>query len=89
MAASIGFRWCSSGCSCGFHRSAQDVLVGLDGAGDVGVAEPLGDDFDGHALIDQQAAVGVAQVIEPDDGDAGAKGDAFEGLGDGVRMDGV
>jgi hypothetical protein len=30
------------------------VLVGLDGDGDVGVAEPLADDLDGDAFLDEQ-----------------------------------
>jgi hypothetical protein len=46
----------------GLH-AGQDVLVGLDGEGDVGVAESLTDDLDGDAFLDEQAPVGVAQVV--------------------------
>ena len=50
----------------GLH-AGEDVLVGLGGEGDVGVAEPLADDFDGDAFLDEQGAVGVALVMEADD----------------------
>ena len=49
-------------------HAGQDVLVGLDREGDVGVAEPFADDLDGDAFLDEQAAVGVAEVVEPDRG---------------------
>jgi hypothetical protein len=55
-------------------HAAQDVLRGLDRDGDVGVAEPLADDLYGHAFFDQQAAVGVAEVVEADAWHAGSAG---------------
>ena len=40
-------------------HAGEQVLVGVDGEGDVGVAEPFADDLDGHAVHDQQRRVGV------------------------------
>jgi hypothetical protein len=40
------------------------MLVGLDSEGRVGVAEAFADDFDGYAGGDEQAGVGVAEVVE-------------------------
>ena len=64
------------------------MLVGLDREGRAGVAEPLADHFDGNPGGDEQAGVGVADVVESDDPDAGPTADPLEGLGDGVGMDG-
>jgi hypothetical protein len=71
----------------GLH-AREHVPVGLDREARRGVAEPFADDLDGNAGCDEQRAVGVAQLVQPDDRHAGASGDAFEGLGDGVGMDG-
>ena len=46
----------------GLHPG-QEVLVGLDRVSDVGVPEPLAHDLHGHSLLDEQAPVGVAQVM--------------------------
>ena len=53
------------------------------------MAESLADDLDGDAGLDEQRGVGVAEVVEPNDGNVGSAGDAFEGLGDGVWMNGT
>jgi hypothetical protein len=62
----------------GLH-AGQDVLVGLDGEGRAGVTEPFADDLDRYAGGDEQGAVGVAQVVQADDPDAGSSGDALGG----------
>ena len=65
----------------------KDASVGPDGEGDVGVAEPLADDFDGDAFFDQETAARAADVVEPIGRDAGAAGDevrtSARGRGDG------
>jgi len=48
----------------GAHARKQ-VLVGVDRERRVRVAESLGHDFDGDAGGDEQAGMGVAQVVEP------------------------
>ncbi|MCZ7528667.1 MAG: hypothetical protein M5U14_21215 [Acidimicrobiia bacterium] len=42
-------------------HAGQEVLVGLDGVGDVGVPEPLGHHLHGDAFLDEQAPVRVAE----------------------------
>ena len=63
------------------------MLVGLERVGDVGVAEPLGHDLHGDAFLDEQAAVGVAQIMKADRWDVGVVDDAPEPLVDGMRVD--
>lgn len=46
-------------------HSGQQVLIGLDRVGDVGVSESFADDLDVLARSDEQRGVGVAQVVEP------------------------
>lgn len=54
-----------AGGGVGAH-ARQQVLVGVDGEGRVGVAEAFGDDLDRRAGGDEQRGVGVAEVVEPD-----------------------
>ena len=65
----------------GLHAE-EEVLVGLDCVGDVGVTESFAHDFDRYAFFDEEAAVGVAEVVEADDGDVGASCDTCERLGE-------
>src|SRR5689334_18648620 len=53
------------------------------------MTEPFADDLYRDALLDEEAAVGVAEVVESDGRDAGVVDDPPEGLVDGVRMDRV
>jgi hypothetical protein len=46
-----------------FLHSGDDVLVGGHGERRVGVAESFGDDLDRYSVSQQQAGVGVAQVV--------------------------
>ena len=68
-------------------HAGEDVLVGLDGEGDVGVTEPFADHLHRDEVLDEQGAVGVAEVVQSDHGDAGAADDPLEGLGEGVGVD--
>src|SRR5881227_2654084 len=63
----------------GLH-AGEDVLVGLDGEGRAGVAESFAYDLDGDAGGDEQAGVGMANVVQADDPDPGPAGDPLEGL---------
>ena len=60
----------SVGAGCVGLHAGQDVLVGLHREGDVGVPEPLADDLYRDAVLDEQAAVGVAEIMEADRWDA-------------------
>lgn len=42
----------------GGAHAGEQVLVGVDGEGDVGVAEPFADDLDRYAVHDEQRGVG-------------------------------
>ena len=44
-------------------HAGQDVLVGHHGERGVGVPKPFGDDLDRHAVTQQQAGVGVAEIV--------------------------
>ena len=48
------------------------MAIGVEGDGDVGVAEDLGDDLGVDAGPQGQGGVGVAQVVEADRRQAGA-----------------
>lgn len=65
------------------------MLVGVDGEDGGGVPEALADHLHGHAGGDEQGAVSVAHVVQPDHGYGRAPSDPLEGLGDGVGMDGL
>ena len=92
MATAAGGRWnwldecCDGAGGVGLH-AGEHVLVGLDGEHGAGVSEPFGHDLGGDSGGDEQGAVGVAEVVEADDRQAGATGDAFERLADGMGMD--
>lgn len=77
-----------SGGGVGAHPG-QEMLVGLDRVGDVGVAEALGHDLHRDAFLDEQAPVGVAQVVEAQGRYVRVRHDAPERLVEGVRVDGV
>ena len=51
---------------CFGAHAGEQVLVGVNRERRVRVAESLGHDFHGDAGGDEQAGVGVAQVVEPD-----------------------
>ena len=72
----------------GLH-AGQQVLVGLHRERDVGVSEPLGHDLDRDPVLDQQAAVGVPQVVEADGRDAGVVHDPPERLVHSMGVDGL
>ena len=71
----------------GLHPG-EHMLVGVDGEGGVRVTQPLRHDFDGYSGFDEQGAVGVPQIVEADPWYSCPGGDAFEGLGDRMRVDG-
>jgi hypothetical protein len=51
-------------CSCGISLHAgEDVLVDGHGEGGAAVAEAFADDLHGYAGVQQDAGVGVAQVV--------------------------
>jgi hypothetical protein len=64
------------------------MLVGLQGESDVGVTESLADHLDRDAFFEEQASMGVAEVVEADRRDLGVVDDAPERFVDGVGMDG-
>ena len=65
------------------HRSKRPELPGAAVGDDV----PTMYHANGKQRGDEQGAVGVAEVVQSDHGDAGAAGDPFEGLREGVRVD--
>lgn len=74
--------------ACVGSHAGQEVLVGLHREGDVGVAEPFADHLDVDPVLDEQAPMRVAQIMEPDGGDAGVRNDPPERFVDGVWVDG-
>ena len=77
----FGGEECFEGAGGVGSHAGEGVLVGLDGEHELGVAESFGDDLRVHVGGEEQAGVGVAQVVEPDDRDGGAAHDAVEGSG--------
>ena len=63
-----------------FLHTGKEVLIGLHRQRDVGVAEAFADDLDRYAFLDEQASVGVPQVVEPGGGDPGIADDSVEAL---------
>jgi hypothetical protein len=51
---------------------------------DVGVAEPVAEDFQVDACVEREGGIGVANVVEPDPRDAGSVGKPVEHPGDGL-----
>ena len=72
-------------CRGGAH-SGDEVLVGGHGEAGEGVAESFGDNLDWCAGGDEQAGVGVAQVVEADAWDVGAGQVSIEQLADRLWM---
>ena len=57
-------------CCFGLH-AGEDMLVGVDGERRVGVSEPFRDDLDRYPGFDEQRAMSVTDVMEPDPGNTG------------------
>lgn len=55
-----------------------DMAVAVEGHADVGVAEPFLHNLGVHALGQEQGGARVAQVVEPDPGQAGGLGQLRE-----------
>lgn len=57
------------------------VSVHLHGEAHVGMPQAVSNDFGGHPAQGQEAGMGMAQIMQADDGEVGGFGELLEGAG--------